>query len=201
MSQALIYPPDVIYILKPALTFYFTKPTHFLSFALQFDSHWQVKWKPSHATCPHEAWEGEINTVCILKRHWYVSTTQNYYLRLSCRSYDDKKMTKIKDKRRFGSGNWYRHWYSESLVRTVIDKSIRNSMNKNKNATKQNGISSEMVLVKVDWTSGFRWPIHIAFRFPPLSFSQFFFLLHYSDAEWWWFGWGPVSVWGKLVGW
>lgn len=109
-------------------------------------------------------------------------------------------MTQNRDKRQFGSGNWYRHWYAESSMRTVIDRSIRNSMEKNKSATKRNGISGEMVLVKVDWTSGFRWPIHTSF---PFLLSLFLTVLFSSPllGRWMMVIWLRPSECLRKIGW
>lgn len=45
------------------------------------------------------------------------------------------------------------------------------------------------------WTD-LRWPF-----LPRNPCTPNPFLIHYMGAEWWWFGWGPVSVCRKLVGW
>ncbi len=113
-------------------------------------------------------------------------------------------MPQNKDKRRFGDGNWYRHWYAESSAQMVIDKSVRRTMKKKKKkcTVQRNGISGEMVLVKVDWTSGFRWPIHTCFPFhPPLSL--FFTVLFSSPllGRWMMVIWLRPSECLRKIGW
>ncbi len=114
-------------------------------------------------------------------------------------------MTQNKDKRRFGDGNWYRHWYAESSAQMVIDKSVRNTMEKKLNKRVRR---NEMAfLVKWYWwrltelqVSGD--PVHTCFPFPP-PLSLFFTVLFSSPllGRWMMVIWLRPSECLRKIGW